>query len=154
MKLQEKLSTQADKADTIIAGITKKWPAETSTSRIDKLLDKNLKIIQQQVESNNLDTIIETSEKTQHQYRDLCLTLEYLAGLESPKAEKQARMDMQIKRLADNLSGEVIRMPLAEEFETLESSWYRLAMISEKTRKPYQQRFLAAINELLLQLST
>ncbi|MCF6227011.1 MAG: hypothetical protein L3J22_12020 [Xanthomonadales bacterium] len=154
MKLQEKLSTQPDKAAASTAAAVKKWPTETSTNRIDKLLDRRLEEIQQLAGAADNKATVDTSEQTQNQYRDLCLTLEYLAGLESPKAEKQARMEMQIKRLADNLSGEVLRIPLAEEFETLEASWYQLAMTSEKIRKPYQQRFLAVVDELLLQLNT
>ncbi|MCF6262278.1 MAG: hypothetical protein L3J24_01600 [Xanthomonadales bacterium] len=154
MKLQEKLSTQPDNADVALAATVKKWPKETATTRIDKLLDQRFQEIQQQQKSADLDPALDASEQTKNQYRDLCLTLEYLAGLESPKAEKQARMDMQIKRLANNLSGEVARIPLAEEFETLETSWYQLTMLSEKIRKPYQQRFLAAVEELLLQLNT
>ena len=154
MKLLAKLASKPEKSKDSIAKTLKKWPTNESSDTIDKLLDAQLQKIQQQVKEDNYSAEQDSSESSQAQYRDLCLTLEYLAGLESPKTEKQNRMDMQIKRLAENLSGEVLRMPLAEEVSKLETSWYQLPMIPEDIRSGYGKRFNFAIDELLTQINS
>ncbi len=154
MKLRTTISEKPEKAEATITKTVNKWPQTEAGNNIDKLLDRQLQDIRQQVTDNSFQVAPEANETHQEQYRDLCLTLEYLAGLDSPKAEKQYRMDMQIKRLAENLSGEVLRMPLAEEVDKLEASWYQLPMITEDNRTAYCNRFALAIDELLTQINS
>ena len=144
--LQDKPDNLAAKAEEIIS----QWPRNSASSAIDKLLNDRFQYLQEALQTGTLE--LDESAENLGKYRDLCLNLEYLAGLESPKAEKEQRMQLQIKRLSASMSGEESRLPLQQEVAELELNWYQLPLISQTLLKTYHKRFNRAMNELQLQL--
>ncbi len=150
--LQKLLKLLEDQPENMAAAAKKiilQWPP-TEGSKIDKLLDAKFTLLQQSLQAEKVD--FDNSDANLDSYRDTCLSLEYLAGLESPKAEKKQRMELQIARLSANLSGEKARLPLQQEVAELELEWYQLPLPGTTKYKAYSKRFNQAMNELQIQL--
>ncbi len=56
--------------------------------------------------------------------RQIAVEMEFLAGVETPKVDRQQRMDYQVKRLARQLSDRDGQPDLATEFSALLERWY------------------------------
>ncbi len=144
--LEAKPDDLTTKAEKIIA----EWPSTAAKTDIDKLLDTKLQTLQKALQAGSID--FNNNSENLDLYRDLCLSLEYLAGLESPPAEKEQRMQLQIERLSASMSGEKTRLPLQQEVAELEINWYQLEFIPQAQYMSYSKRFNQAMHELQLQL--
>ncbi len=56
--------------------------------------------------------------------RQIVIEMEFLAGVETPEADRQQRMDYQVKRLARQLSERSSQPDLGTELEALTQRWY------------------------------
>jgi DNA repair protein SbcC/Rad50 len=77
----------------------------------------------------------------------MCVRLELLAGMPSPAKDRQRRMDYQVSRLAERMSGGEGHMGLGEEIEDVLHAWRDLP-ISAESAAPYAARLRKALDEL------
>ncbi|HRQ63347.1 MAG TPA: DUF349 domain-containing protein [Xanthomonadaceae bacterium] len=77
----------------------------------------------------------------------LCVRLEFLAGMASPAEDRQRRMDYQVSRLAERMSGGEEHVGLGEEIEEVLHAWRDLPIHIE-TAMPYAGRLRRALDEL------
>jgi exonuclease SbcC len=78
---------------------------------------------------------------------DLCVRLEFLAGSPSPESDRQRRMDYQVQRLAEKMSGGEPAGGLGEEVEQVLACWRDLD-IDAATAEPYAARLRDALRAL------
>lgn len=79
-------------------------------------------------------------------YRQLCLHLETLAGIESPADEQEARRQLRLQQLARGLAG---RDHQQGDRETLLQQWQQLPPLPATLAAPLQERFRRAFLALL-----
>ena len=127
--------------DSLLEDTRSKWPDSTE-EEIDHLLDDRFKII---TEGN---FVAKTDKQTGKQATQLCIQLEFLAGLPSPKKEKDQRMKYQVDRLSRSLSGDVERMSAAAEAQLAEQEWLTLPLLPIKAYATFERRVKAAIKEI------
>ncbi|GEM_PF-591715 len=75
--------------------------------------------------------------------KTLCIRMEILAGIESPREELEARMAYQVARLSEVMSGEKIKDKFIEGQE-LERSWYLSNAVPLEWTDALEQRFKRA----------
>lgn len=76
--------------------------------------------------------------------KNLCIAIEYLAGLDSPAAEQDARMSYQVERLAARMGqGEQQASP-RDELRQLESQWAALIPLHPDHQEDLLRRFKTA----------
>lgn len=83
---------------------------------------------------------------------DLCVRMEFLAGLPSPEEDRQRRMDYQVSRLADRMRGSDERSGLGEEIEALLASWRDLEIDGDRAAR-YAQRLRKGLDAVVARLS-
>lgn len=79
----------------------------------------------------------------------ICVALEFLAGIDSPQAFRQQRMDYQVQRLSRRMSGEDT-VSLEDESWSLEQDWYACGPLAPGDAAALGERFdraTAAIDE-------
>ena len=81
----------------------------------------------------------------------LCIQLEFLAGLDSPKEYADERMAYQVDRLSKTLGDASSRLPVMDELHAIESRWYGLGPLSAEETPALQQRFDQSIAEIVKQ---
>ncbi len=79
----------------------------------------------------------------------LAVQAEYLAGAESPEDAKQVRMDYQVQRLADRMSGD-LNTSLQDEVSELEHQWYETAPLPQDDARILDDRFWQALSAISL----
>jgi hypothetical protein len=136
-KLSEKLKAKLQKA----------WPDTQSVGELDQLLD-------QRFESVTGDEPILADESNDHTEekeaaRKQCICLEFLAGVSSPEEEKDLRMQYQVDRLSESLSGERRRMSAVEEAKMLEAEWLALPCIPDSEYDIFKRRVKSALDSIL-----
>ncbi len=96
----------------------------------------------------DLDRSSEITVETNNAANELCIQLEILAGIESPKEAQQARMNFQISKLNEsfNSNNDASEMSKESRFLNLVNSWYLLAPLPSQQRKTYQIRVDSAMN--------
>ena len=82
---------------------------------------------------------------------NLCVRLEFLAGMPSPADDRQRRMDYQVTRLAERMAGAEERSDLAEEIEEVLGQWRDLPM-DASAAEPYAARLRKALDALQARL--
>lgn len=92
--------------------------------------------------------ILRENEK---QLEKLCIQMEILAELDSPKEQQQARLEYQVKQLEDTLSGKVEaeKAPKIEQGLNLQREWYSTGPVSETAHEKLLPRFRMACETLL-----
>lgn len=80
--------------------------------------------------------------------RALCIQLEFLAGLSSPKADQERRMRYQVERLSETMGGSVERQSAQDEALAIENQWLLLRWLPEQDRAPLASRIQQAMDEL------
>ncbi|MDX1569951.1 MAG: DUF349 domain-containing protein [Xanthomonadales bacterium] len=92
----------------------------------------------------DLDRLAEENRQTGE---ELCVAAEFLAGIESPKAFRQQRMDYQVARLSRRMSGDDTQS-LEDESAELESRWYECAPLDPDSAAALRERFERAMREI------
>ena len=70
------------------------------------------------------ESIAEQASENGHQARQVIIEMEFLAGLDSPAEDRQARMNFQVERLAQRMSERGDAPGLTEELAELRRRWY------------------------------
>ncbi|WP_386066004.1 hypothetical protein ACFJIW_15805 [Tahibacter sp. UC22_41] len=79
------------------------------------------------------------------------MTLEFLAAVETPAEDKARRMDLQVARLSQRMSGGQ-RRSAREELTALLQQWIALGPLPAATAASWQARFRRAFDAALAQL--
>lgn len=83
--------------------------------------------------------------------RELMVSLEFLAGVETPAEDKARRMDLQVARLSQRMSGGQHRSARTE-LTALLQRWIVLGPLPAATATAWQSRFRRAVDAALAQL--
>jgi hypothetical protein len=128
--------------DQAISKAQKAWPQQDSSADIDQILNARFKLLvdSREVAENNKKTALHASE--------LCIQMEFLAGIPSPKSDKDQRMKYQVDRLSKSLSGDGERLSAAEEARFTEQEWLKLAVLPGIAHKKFERRLKSALGEL------
>lgn len=87
------------------------------------------------------EALVQRLNEALEQASQLCLAIEYLAGLDSPADQQQARMTYQVQRLAERMGQASFQPSPQEELEQLEQAWFALQPLAPEQAAAYQQRF-------------
>jgi hypothetical protein len=88
------------------------------------------------------------TEDMRERARDLCIRLEFLAGLASPEEDRERRMQYQVDRLAGSMSGEITRQPVAQEASQAEHEWFAMYALPEADFKAFGERIKNALTTI------
>ncbi|GAB4180804.1 MAG: hypothetical protein Tsb002_00070 [Wenzhouxiangellaceae bacterium] len=75
---------------------------------------------------------------------ELCIAIEYLAGLESPPEQQEARMQYQVQRLAARLGQGEQQLAPREELQQMVADWLAALPLMPADYQPLEARFKAA----------
>ena len=87
--------------------------------------------------------------RKREQARNLCIALEFLAGLSSPDEDRDQRMKYQVDRLAQSMSGVSIRQPASDEALEAEKTWLGLYALPEADFTGFGKRIKRALSAIL-----
>lgn len=132
------------------AAMAGKQPSEATLSPEDypefDPSDPRLIAVQTRIKAacdSDADSLTAASAEALAVAQNLVMRLEFLAGIESPEQFKQQRMDYQVKRLADRMSG-ANNPGLAEEIKQLECAWFECGPISKTQWPALEKRYKAS----------
>ena len=128
--------------EKITAKAQKQWPQQDSAEEIDQILNARFRLL---IENPAVEEI---SKETSTRATELCIQLEFLAGIPSPKADKDQRMKYQVDRLSKSLSGDSERLSAAEEARSIEQEWLKLAVLPASKHKKFERRLKTALDEV------
>ena len=74
--------------------------------------------------------------------------MEFLAGLESPPEDKTKRMQYQVDRLAQSMSGESSNQSASEEAIDAEKSWLAMYALPDEEFKSFGARIKKALKAI------
>jgi len=118
------------------------WPAEKTDEALDRELDTRFRAVldTREVEAINPGTAARAAE--------LCIQLDFLAGLPSPEQEKEQRMKYQVDRLSRTLAGEGGALSAAQEAGIAEQEWLKLPVLSPRDRARFEKRIRTALDTI------
>lgn len=104
------------------------------------LLDQIKALAESSTDLSGFDATVQANAE---QARQVVIEMEFLAGVESPDSDRQARMNFQVERLASRLGGRDQQASLSGELDQLRQRWYATfprpaehhATLSERFRK-------------------
>lgn len=79
---------------------------------------------------------------------DLCVRAEFIAGVDTPEAFQQQRMDYQVKRLSQQMGSGRAKPDAAAEGEALQLEWLAMGPLPPDTQKDTTARFSAALGSI------
>ena len=131
--------------DKLRARLEKAWPAVDNAQELEQQLDERFAaaIAGEQPGPTEAAESIATARKQ-------CICLEFLAGIPSPDEEKELRMQYQVDRLSESLSGARKRMSAMDEAKMLESDWLASPFIPEPEYTAFRQRINTAVEKIYL----
>lgn len=109
-------------------------------------VDPRLQAVRDRIKAANetdSEALQSNSEQAVLKAQELVMRLEFLAGIESPDAFRQQRMDYQVQRLADRMSGEHTQ-GLDEELKAIEIEWFACGPIPTEAWGDLSRRYKAA----------
>jgi len=127
--------------------VRKTWPEQSSSEPLELALDQ---ACQDYLSGNKAVSEDSEKEDLQAQARLLCIRLEFVAGLQSPEEDKEQRMQYQVDRLAESMSGEATRMPAHQEAQEAEKTWLQMYALPQTDYEAFGARIkkaLSLINE-------
>ena len=133
-----------DKAKMV--SLCEQWPETSCPEQMDDWLDARRDALME-----NDDKALPPSQDQgviEQKARTLCIQLEFLAGLPSPKADRDHRMKYQVDRLSDSLSKSGDRLPALEETHRAETEWLTLPWLSRRKYLAFRKRIQAALDEI------
>lgn len=111
-----------------------------SRTTLPKMLEEQLNAAWLALKENRLDVL---SVIDSEQGRKLCIACEIAAGIDSPEADKSLRMQLQVNRLTEGLSGTEFPSQLAQLEQAL-SNWYLSLDLESKTAAEFEARVQVA----------
>jgi exonuclease SbcC len=127
--------------------VTKAWPEDSSDEYLEKTMDQACAAL---LAGQTADSSDDEIEELKSQARILAIRLEFVAGLPSPDEDRDQRMQYQVDRLAESMSGESARQPATDEARDAEITWLGMYALPEPEFKAFGKRIkqaLAAIRE-------
>lgn len=85
----------------------------------------------------------------QDQARSLCIACEIAAGIDSPESDKALRMQLQVSRLSEGLSGNTENLGRIEQLESSLNKWYLSVGLDQSSLAPFEARIQQAMQVLL-----
>lgn len=134
--IEGKLSAAARKK---LAG---RWPEAESTTDTDRELDRRFAAAQAGESPDRF------SAEALGRASELCIQLEFLSGLPSPGEERERRMEYQVQRLAQSMSGEGRQSSALDEARQAERDWLTLPPLAAADYARLKQRIETALQEL------
>ncbi len=131
--------------DKLRARLEKAWPAVDNAQELEQQLDGRYAaaLAGEQPGPTEAAESIATARKQ-------CICLEFLAGIPSPDEEQELRMQYQVDRLSESLSGARKRMSAMDEAKMLESDWLASPFIPEPEYTAFRQRINTAVEKIYL----
>jgi hypothetical protein len=126
--------------------VKKNWPENGSDDPLEAELDNTVEHV---MEENAPAATEQDIEDLRQQARALCIRVEFLAGLPSPEEDRDQRMKYQVDRLADSMSGEMARQPVAEEAAEVEKIWLGMYTLPEPDYKTFGERIKLALSTIM-----
>ncbi len=126
--------------------VTKAWPADSSDVSLERVMDKACgELLAGKAAATSEDKIKDLKEKA----RLLSIRLEFVAGLPSPDEDRDRRMQYQVDRLAESMSGESARQPANEEAHDAETIWLGMYALPEPEFKAFGKRIKQALSAIM-----
>lgn len=126
--------------------VRKKWPADSSDDSFEKSMDQTCG---QLLEGKAVETGKDKIDELSNQARALAIRLEFIAGLPSPAEDRDQRMQYQVDRLAESMSGETVRQPAFEEASEAENTWLGMYALPEAEFKVFGKRIQLALSAIM-----
>ena len=128
------------------AKVKQAWPADTSDDAFESSMDQTCG----EILAGNNDRLSEDEiENIKVQARTLSIGLEFVAGLPSPDEDRNQRMQYQVDRLAESMSGESIRQPAIDEAHDAEKTWLGMYALPEPEFKAFGKRIKQALSVIM-----
>jgi len=128
------------------AKVTKTWPTDSSGETLEKTMDLACSEL---LAGKAVGTDEAEVEDLKTQARMLSIRLEFVAGLPSPDEDRDQRMQYQVDRLADSMSGESVRQPALEEARDAEIVWLGMYALPEAEFKLFGKRIKKALSAIM-----
>jgi len=138
-----KKGTLSKKAE---AKVTKAWPADSSDEPLEKTMDLACGELLAGKTTGASDAEV---EDLKIQARMLSIRLEFVAGLPSPDEDRDQRMQYQVDRLAESMSGESARQPALEEARDAEIIWLGMHALPEAEFNLFGKRIKQALSAIM-----
>ena len=135
--LLERLPDEEEKAS-----FEQRWPKDQSEDETERLLDKRFQAALARNGTMTLDDTVLLAA------RQLCIRLEFLAGLPSPPEEQEMRMAYQVERLSRSMTGEQPRRSAEDESRDAERDWLTLPVLPEPEHATFSARVQAALSHI------
>ena len=121
------------------------WPDPGSEDELETGLDHAC----QEALAGNIDPLSEDEiESLRVRAKALCIGLEFIAGLPSPEEDREQRMKYQVDRLAESMSGEITRKPVADEALDAEKSWLGMYQLPAADFEAFGSRVKQALTAI------
>jgi hypothetical protein len=126
--------------------VTKAWPEDGSDESLEKAMDQACaELLAGKASEMSEDEI----EELKTQARMLAIRLEFVAGLPSPDEDRGQRMQYQVDRLAESMSGEMERQPATDEARAAEITWLAMYALPEAEFKAFGDRIKQALSVIM-----
>ncbi len=129
----------------LTTGLKKSWPETGSKDGLEVALDGDY----EDLLAGNPGNQKLSETKMIEQARELCIRMEFVAGLPSPNEDQEQRMKYQVDRLAESMSGESVRISAIDEALAAEKNWLGMYALPEKEFKLYGERVKQALLSIL-----
>jgi hypothetical protein len=126
--------------------VDKKWPEDSSDDALEVIMDKSCRNI---LAGEEADVAEDDAEELQARARLLSIRLEFVAGLQSPENDRDQRMQYQVDRLAESMSGESARLPAKDEARDAEKVWLGMYALPEPEFKAFGKRVKLALTAIM-----
>jgi exonuclease SbcC len=140
-------STEADVATLNAAFLT---PAELPKDA-HALLQTRWQSVTDALENPSALSLQDQLPHNEEQLRLLCIRLEILADAETPKEDRELRMNYQVQKLAKGL-GQSSKEPLLIAAQSLELEWHQTGPVVIDTRERLSRRFFSLMDQLIEKL--
>ena len=117
------------------------WPSDIDGDPVPAELDRRFSEANRETPPDDLAT---TAQQNLSIAEDLLIRLEFLAGIESPARFQAQRMDYQVKRLSERMSGAEPAAGTEEELAELERRWRSLGPVEPAALTDLNARYNAA----------
>jgi len=125
--------------------VDKTWPENSSDDALEVIMDEACRKILAGDEAE----VAADAEELQAQARLLCIRLEFVGGLQSPDEDRDQRMQYQVDRLAESMSGESVRQPAKDEAHEAEKTWLSMYALPEPEFKAFGKRIKLAMTTIM-----
>jgi len=127
--------------------LQKSWPPESTDEPIEQTMDQHFQMM---LAGKPVLAENDGEEPIDARARVLCIRLEFIAGLPSPDEERQQRMQYQVDRLAESMSGEVTRLPAIDEANDAEKTWLGMYTLNEADYFAFGNRIKKALAAIIV----